>query len=584
MSAVIDSLIRILVVDDNPDIHQDIRKILSPRQVNQRLDELESLMFEETQAQVANSQYEMEHACQGQDALKMVIDAGDADAAFDLAIVDMRMPPGRDFVQTVERLWECDPNLHIIICTAYTEYFWDEINQRLGSPNKLLILKKPFDDCELLQAVRAMGDRRRLLQQAQTNLDNLQLLVKQRDRELESLHLESESLLDAISAGLIAYDAFGLVTRWNDAAEKMFGVSAEQSLNKLVMELELPWQEPEVFSDFFRCNQYLHGKRIELVLNCAEGEPITVELSLHPVTMHGLPVGGLMLVDDVTIRRQLEHQLNQSQKLEAVGQLAAGIAHEINTPMQYVGDNVQFLHSTFKKVEPTLRFIETLVGSELNDDAVVKPQICKALGNVKLTRVLEQMPKAIEDVEQGIANVVRIVQAMKELSHPGSEEPAPMDIHRILESAIVVSRSEWKHIAHIERDFAQNPPGMVGFANQLQQVILNLLVNATHAVEARHKGDASVPGKIRLSTMVMKDRFLISIQDNGCGIPDKIRNRVYDPFFTTKDVGKGTGQGLAIAYQIIVKNHQGRLWFESEAGQGTTFFIELPAAPAQAII
>ena len=584
MSAVSESIFRVLVVDDNPDIHNDISKTLSPRQVNQRLDELESCMFGEAQAQVISQLYETEHAYQGQDALKMVMEAGDADTAFDLAIVDMRMPPGWDGVQTVERLWEYDPDLHIIICTAFSDYSWDEINQRLGSPNKLLIIKKPFDDCELLQAVRALGDRRRLQLQVQSNLDNLQLLVKQRSRELEALHLESESLLDAISAGLVAYDAFGLVTRWNDAAEKMFGVSAEQSLNKLVMELELPWQEPEAFADFFRCNQYLIGKRIELVLNNIEGEPITVELSLHPVSMNGLPVGGLMLIDDVTIRRQLEQQLNQSQKLEAVGQLAAGIAHEINTPMQYVGDNVQFLHSTFKKVEPTLRLIETLVGSELNDDTAVKTQISKTLGNVKLTRVLEQMPKAIGDVEQGIANVVRIVQAMKELSHPGAEAPAPMDIHRILESAIVVSRSEWKHIANVETDFAQNPPGMVGFANQLQQVVLNLLVNATHAVEARHKGDASVPGKIRLSTMVMKDRFLISIQDNGCGIPDKIRTRVYDPFFTTKDVGKGTGQGLAIAHQIIVNNHQGRLWFESEVGQGTTFFIELPAAPTQAII
>ncbi len=323
MTAVLESLVRVLVIDDNSDIHEDIRRILSSRPVNHRLDELESPTFEETHAPVTSQLYETEHACQVQDALKMVIEAFNADAAFDLAIVNTSTQPDRDSIQTVERLWKRDPDLHILLCTANFDEDWDEINLRFGSQTKLLILKKPFDDCELLQAVRALSDRRRLQQQAQCSLDKLQLLVQQRSRELESLHLESESLLEAISAGMVAYDAFGIVTRWNDAAEKLFAMSAEQALDKLVMELELAWQEPQLFAEFFRCNQYLKDKRIELVLNGAGGEPLTVEISLHPVSLHGLPVGGLMLVDDVTVRRQLERQLNQSQKLEAVGQLAA---------------------------------------------------------------------------------------------------------------------------------------------------------------------------------------------------------------------------------------------------------------------
>ncbi len=228
--------------------------------------------------------------------------------------------------------------------------------------------------------------------------------------------------------------------------------------------------------------------------------------------------------------------------------------------------------------------IQEIVTGDPADNATALSRIRASLGKINLQSLLDQLPKAVVDVEQGIENVVRIVQAMKELSHPGTETPAGLDIHRILESASVVSRSEWKHIATIETKFDPNPPYLVGFANQLQQVFLNLIVNATHAVDARRKLDESHQGKILLSTMTMKDRFVISVQDNGCGIPDEIRTRVYDPFFTTKGIGKGTGQGLAITHKIIVKNHQGRLWFESEVGKGTTFFIDLPIAEAPAII
>ncbi len=557
MLATDESLSRVLIVDDNPEIHQDIHKILKRRQANDTLDEVESLMFGSERSASPSILYEVSDAFQGQEALEMVIKAWEAEAAYDLAIVDMRMPPGWDGVETIERLWDVDPDLHIIICTAYSDHTWEGVLQRLGSHDKLIILKKPFDDCELMQAVRALSEKRRLQSEARVNYDTLQQLVTQRTRELESLHLESESLLDALTAGLIAYDAFGFVTRWNGVAEKLFGISAQQAQTKLVMELELPWQEPQLFAEFFQTNQYLKNKRIELTLNSQSGDSCTVELSLHPVTLNGLPVGGLMLIDDVTSRRQLEHQLNQAQKLEAVGQLAAGIAHEINTPMQYVGDNVQFLHATLRNLEPTLRLIQEIAGSEVSDNTRVLDRIRKSIGNLNVNRVLDQFPSAIHDVEQGIENVVRIVQAMKELSHPGADTPATVDIHRVLESAIVVARSEWKHIAVVEKNFVPNPPGLLGFANRLQQVFLNLLVNATHAIEARHAGDSTVPGRIRVNTAILNDRLLISIQDNGCGIPDKIRNRVYDPFFTTKAVGKGTGQGLAIAHQIIATHHQG---------------------------
>lgn len=567
------ALARILIVDDDTTLHRDLRNVLQPGLSAQAGS---GLAFEDEQNQSTGGLIEVESAQLCNEALDMLDKARQGDAAFDLAIFDLRRPTGRKSFETIERLWERDPHLQIIVCASLEDYAWDDITERLGEPDRLLILKKPFDNRELIQAVRNLREKRQLLSQAQCNVDTLQHLVASRSRELEALHLESESLLSAISAGLVAYDAFGFVTRWNGVAEKLFRLTAQETVSQLMMELKLPWEAPDVFSEFFQTNQYLNGKRIELKLVDANGEPTTVEVSLHPVSMNGLPVGGLMLVDDVTARRHLEHQLNQAQKLEAVGQLAAGIAHEINTPMQYVGDNVQFLHSTLDKVLPTFDLIHQIVSAEVDQAALVS-KIRESAARINWRRELEQLPSAINDVEQGIENVVRIVQAMKELSHPGTETPTALDIHRILESAVVVARSEWKRVATVEMAFAPNPPCLLGFANQLQQVILNLLVNATHAVEARYKGDCTLPGRIRIATQCSKDRFLISIEDNGCGIPEKIRDRVFEPFFTTKGVGKGTGQGLAIAHQMIAKNHQGRLWFESVLGTGTTFFIELPA-------
>ncbi len=332
MSIASETLARVLIVDDNPDIHHDIHKILAPRQSNESLDELESLMFGESSFFVADNHFEIDDAYQGQDALEMVIKACAQQAAFDLAIVDMRMPPGWDGVETIEKLWGHDPDLQVIICTAFSDYSWEEITNRLGLQDKLFILKKPFDDCELLQAVRALSVKRRLLCQSRYNLDTLQLLVAQRSRELQSLHEESERLLNAISAGLIAYDGSGCVTRWNGVAEEVFGLSAQQSLGKALLDLPITWHQPQEFHHFFRHSQCVENQRAEVILDRTGGGPLTLELSMHPVSVDGLPVGGLLLVDDVTDRRKLEEQLNQAQKLESVGQLAAGIAHEINTP------------------------------------------------------------------------------------------------------------------------------------------------------------------------------------------------------------------------------------------------------------
>ncbi len=576
MSIAIETLPRILIVDDNPAIHKDIRKILTSATKNDALDELEAAMFGSPARPANADDFVIEDAYQGQQALEFVTQGRAKGIAYDVAVVDMRMPPGWDGLETIEHLWEVDPDLQVIICSAFSDYSWDEVYRRLGVQDKLIILKKPFDDCEMSQAVRALSVKRKLLNKARYNFEILQELVEQRTGELETAHHESERLLSAISSALIGYDSDGRVTRWNSVAEKLFQLQSQQVLGERLLDLPITWSDAQQFNCFLEAPATFENARLRTSLNRSDNADAVIELSLHPVDKDMAAGGGLLLADDITGRVALEQQLQQAQKLESVGQLAAGIAHEINTPMQYVGDNVLFVQESLQELQPALEWLLELAKSEDGVTAAGLKPIRDTLARVNLARMLDQLPRAVDDAQRGVQNVARIVLAMKEFSHPGYDKPTPLDINQILDSAVVVSKSEWKYVADVVTDFDRSLPAVSGYSNDLQQVFLNLIVNAAHAVESSRREDQFDKGIIRVSTSYADHRCRVSIQDNGCGIPKKIQHRIYDPFFTTKAIGKGTGQGLAIAHQIIVKKHGGKLWFESETGKGTTFFIELP--------
>jgi two-component system, NtrC family, sensor kinase len=265
------------------------------------------------------------------------------------------------------------------------------------------------------------------------------------------------------------------------------------------------------------------------------------------------------VVRDVTDRVLLEAQSAQAQKLESIGQLAAGIAHEINTPIQYVGDNARFLQDGFARLKPMLR-LEAL-STEFREDA-------EYLG--------EEIPKAIEQLLEGVEHVARIVRAMKEFSHPGPPDKTPVDLNRALQNTAMVSRNEWKYVADLVEDLDPALPTVQCVPGEINQVILNLIVNAAHAIADRTGGKTGSKGSITLSSRRDGDGVEIRVRDTGTGIPEAARAKVFDPFFTTKEVGKGTGQGLAIAHTVVVKNHGGTIRFETEAGAGTTFIVRLP--------
>jgi signal transduction histidine kinase len=289
------------------------------------------------------------------------------------------------------------------------------------------------------------------------------------------------------------------------------------------------------------------------------GAPIPVLLTLSPIRdQHGAIFGVAHVAEDISHVKQLERQLAQTQKLESIGQLAAGIAHEINTPIQYIGDNGKFLEDAFREI---------VQAAENGGPEALDP------GSFDYLR--GEVPKAIEQLLEGVEHVARIVRAMKEFSHPGPVEKTPMSINRAIESTALVSKSEWKYVALLTTDFDPELPHVPCLAGEFNQVMLNLIVNAAHAI-SDVVGDSGQRGEIRITTRHDGAFAEIRISDTGCGIPPAIQRKIFDPFFTTKPVGKGTGQGLTIAHSVIVQKHGGSIRFESEQGRGTTFIIRLP--------
>jgi signal transduction histidine kinase len=300
-----------------------------------------------------------------------------------------------------------------------------------------------------------------------------------------------------------------------------------------------------------------------------------MEAAIHRLEFHGHNTF-LCIAQDVSEKKRMELDLRHAQKLEAVGQLASGIAHEINTPIQYVGDNLRFLCEAFKDRQSTMLQYDRLLSAALAGE--IPPGLAAEVNAAKQDADLEylsrEIPKAFEQSLDGVDRVATIVRAMKAFAHPGSNEKMRADLNKALSDALIVARNEVKYVADVVTDFDGLPPVLCNLGD-INQVFLNLLVNAAHAIGdvVKNTGER---GKIQVTTRCENNEAIITISDTGSGIPAAIRSRVFDPFFTTKEVGKGTGQGLAIARNIIVEKHGGRIRFDPNLPQGTTFMIALP--------
>ena len=405
-------------------------------------------------------------------------------------------------------------------------------------------------------------------------------LRRKMERELREASAEMELLIASIPSILVELSGENRVIRWNSAAERILGVPAEDVMGMPFHECALQWDWKRMSEGLAACLQQGAPLRLHDVgFVRPDGKERLLGLVISPIKNElDEQKGSLILGSDNTDRRLLERQLAQAQKLESIGQLAAGIAHEINTPTQYVGDNTRFLLNAFTDLEELLdRYAavpEDIRAGKPIDDLV--REMAEVEEKADLEYLREEIPKAIRQSLEGVERVSKIVGAMKEFSHPGTTEKAAIDINRAIESTITVARNEWKYLAEMVTDFDPAMPLIFCLPGEFNQVTLNMIINAAHAISETLAGDRERKGTIAISTRNLGDRAEIRISDTGSGIPEEIRSRIFDPFFTTKEVGKGTGQGLAIAHSVIVDKHGGTIDFETETGKGTTFIIHLP--------
>ncbi len=281
-------------------------------------------------------------------------------------------------------------------------------------------------------------------------------------------------------------------------------------------------------------------------------------------------------VTDITEQKRLEEQLTQAQKLESVGQLAAGVAHEINTPMQCVFGNVEFLQTSFERLMVLSDHVVTLLEKSEMDWSEERNVITELRDKFKYNYLRQQTPIAIQEAADASTKVISIIRAMKIMSHPGSTVKTPIDLHEMIRNAAMITRGRWKYVATTEFDFDPKLHVVDVLSAEISQVFINLIVNAADSIGEKLGHEPAELGKITIATRIDNDWVRVTISDTGAGIPESVRHRIFDPFYTTKDIGKGTGQGLSISHNVIVNLHSGTIDVESVEGIGTAFVIRIP--------
>lgn len=430
---------------------------------------------------------------------------------------------------------------------------------------------------ERLQEMSQELEREIEKQTSDLKMRTVQLSIEIRERrEAEVEARETSNLVSSLLEGIGA--AFFIVNpetqkivRSNTVVQDMFGLA--------------PWQLSErACSDMFdgfsiadmACPETLSKIQFkEGMAVHSDGTKFPVLRYLIPMEIQGVSHIGIVMLD-ITERKSLERRLNTAQKLESVGELASGIAHEINTPIQYVGDSVRFIEEAVQDMVAILGAGDELA-ERCRKEGVHKDltdRIADLQDDADIEFIVEEIPKACVRAQEGTDRVAHIVRAMKNFAHPGTGEMVPVDINQALENTIVVSKNEWKYVAEVVRDFDAIPMVQC-LPGDINQVLLNILVNGAHAIGEK-VGNSGEKGTITLSTRATDDDIIVTISDTGTGIPEENIGKIFDPFFTTKEVGRGTGQGLAIVHDIIVERHGGSIDLESELGKGTTFTITLP--------
>ena len=445
-----------------------------------------------------------------------------------------------------------------------------------------------FEDIVLaLGCIRGMAELARAAEreaQLETINTEIETVVATRTRELQDAMLRYRSLVETTDAMPFEYEpATRRMTYIAPQAARLLDCSLDElTASGFFSTLSHPDDRMRVRSEVERF--VATGGAGGLVLDyrlVTKANRVVYARSFLSST-DGRIVRGVML--DVTKQKQLEHELQQAQKLESVGRLAAGVAHEINTPVQFVSDSLTFVR---EGVEDLMSVVNL---HRESTSRVLAGRPCQQLArnaetaehDLDLPYLLEQFPQALDRALDGLDRVAAIVRSMKVFAHPDGRDMAAIDLNAAIASTLTIARNEYKYVADVVTSFGAVPPVSCR-AGEINQVFLNIIVNAAHAIADR-KGTSDRRGTITISTRVDGRDAVISIGDTGNGIPDGVRDQIFEPFFTTKGVGRGTGQGLAIARSIVVDKHGGMLTFDTAAESGTTFHVRIPLCPPQAAV
>ena len=414
-----------------------------------------------------------------------------------------------------------------------------------------------------------------ILESKSLELHESKTAVENAAKELRLQNSRIRAIVDSAAEGIVTLDSSFEIQTFNPAASRIFDIPPDKAIGRFFPDLVLGL-------DADRLSEFLDSDSNRLEPSEYSAEIANEKSSVLEITLSKI-VGDdqsamIVIVRDRTKRKQLETQLAMAQKLESIGLLSAGIAHEINSPMQYVSDNTHFLKDAFSDIESMLLKYTQLVEDVKSgkDPAALINEIEDEYESADLEFTLEEVPQAIDQTIFGAERVSTIVKAMKVFSHPGETSTTGFNLNEAIQSTIEVSKNEWKYVAEVELDLDEDLPICHGYPSKLNQALLNLVVNAAHAIGKRTESEKSLQGKIGIATRSNPESVEITISDNGCGIPPEQQQKVFDPFFTTKPVGKGTGQGLSITHSIIVETHGGNIDLQSEVGVGTTFKIQLP--------
>ncbi len=387
---------------------------------------------------------------------------------------------------------------------------------------------------------------------------------------------ENEKLIIAISSIFIAVKANGTISQWNQPAEKLFGIPGIEAKKQSFVELLKKYVAMDKLYEIIRLGLLSDKPSNNIEIQVQSGDDSEAKLllaNINPIMDHsGKTFGFLLLADDITHRKKEEMQQDLSRRLEALGQMAAGIAHEIRSPLQFIADNSRFLLESFANlVRYCLEIRNSLKEVERERGQANLGKLKQLLDNSDFDFYIEEIPKASEQIDVGVTRVSDIVKSMNEFAYSGNGSEERANINELLKSTLVVAHNRIGQAAEVETQYAPDIKPIRCGAGELNQVFLNLLLNAADAI-----ADTGRRGIIKIITRQEGDEVIVEIADNGAGIPDNIKNKIFTPFFTTKEVGKGAGQGLHFSYRIIVERHRGKLYFKSKTGEGTTFYLHFP--------